>query len=561
MPGTYRTTDEITAQRLDDGRDIHLNLEKMSLLASGAFSNVYAGVARTQSNHQLDIAIKKTWPRHKGAPMEVKILGILGKLKHKNVVRLLYSYQKAHEDRICLGLIFECIPTNLHQFMKENNRKIDSVEIKLITWQLFRGQSHLQKAGICHRDIKPQNLLYDTKTGLLKISDFGSSSIQSSRSAQPSYQVTRDYRPPELLFGSKHYGSEIDIWSCGCVFGELLKGEIFLDGKSATNQAEIVMDAIGIPTRDDLSAMKESSSKYKEIIESYRPDHSKVTANFTYLYQQTPVNMRERKSSVFNEKVGLEDMKAATELIRQILVYKPENRLSGLELLKNPFFSEIFEPKKLRWNREKSCVTSQDLRDVEQGDLTTTYRSSRSRSGSRSRSRSSSRRRSISRKPVKGRRRKIGSKSVRARSSRTRSRSRSSSRRRSISRKPVKGRRRKIGSKSVRARSSRTRSRSRSVSTAREPSRRRVRRVRSTKEKSRSRSRSVSSRRSSKRSVSRRSSRRATPKPKGKSRRAARETSIRSSSSRSSSRSRSGSRRRYGNVKSTRSHRMGSHCG
>ncbi|EFO90624.1 hypothetical protein CRE_08302 [Caenorhabditis remanei] len=376
MPNTYRTTDEIIAQRLDDGRDVHLNLEKMALLASGAFSNVYAGVARTQSNHQLDIAIKKTWPRHKGAPMEVKILGILGKLKHKNVVRLLYSYQKAHEDRICLGLIFECIPSNLHQFMKENNRKIDSVEIKLITWQLFRGQSHLQKAGICHRDIKPQNLLYDTKTGLLKISDFGSSSIQTPRSTQQSYHVTRYYRPPELLFGSKNYGCEVDIWSCGCVFGELLKGGIFLAGKSATNQAEIVMDAIGIPTRDDLNAMRVSNSKYKEIMESYRPDHSKVTANFTYLYQQTPVNTRERKSSVFNEKVGLEDMKTATELIRQILVYKPENRLAGLELLKNSFFSEIMNPNTCRFNGEKIiCLSRRDLKDVENGDITTSLES------------------------------------------------------------------------------------------------------------------------------------------------------------------------------------------
>lgn len=373
MPNSYRTTDEITAQRLDDGVDTQLNLEKMTLLASGAFSNVYSGIARTRSNHQINIAIKKTWPRHKGAPMEVKILGILGKLKHKNVVRLLYSYQKAHEDRICLGLIFECIPSNLHQFMKENNRKIDSVEIKMIMWQLFRGQSHLQKAGICHRDIKPQNLLFDTPTGLLKISDFGSSSIQSPRSAQPSYHVTRYYRPPELLFGSKNYGCEVDIWSCGCVFGELLKGGIFLAGKSATNQAEVVMDAIGMPTREDLNSMKVSQSKYKEIMESYRPDPSKVTANFSYLYQQTAANVRERKSCVFNEKVGLDDMKAATQLIRQILQYKPENRLSGLELLKNQFFSDIFNSNTCRYNGEKiSCLSKKDLKDVERGDVTDT---------------------------------------------------------------------------------------------------------------------------------------------------------------------------------------------
>lgn len=69
----------------------------MNLFASGAFSNVYRGIARTESNHQMEIVIKKTWPRHKGCPLEVKILGKLGKLKHKNIVRLLFSYQKQHE--------------------------------------------------------------------------------------------------------------------------------------------------------------------------------------------------------------------------------------------------------------------------------------------------------------------------------------------------------------------------------------------------------------------------------------------------------------------------------
>lgn len=76
---------------------MHLNLHHMNLFATGAFSNVYRGVAQTESNQEIDIVIKKTWPRHKGCPMEVKILGQLGKLKHRNIVRLLYSYQKQHE--------------------------------------------------------------------------------------------------------------------------------------------------------------------------------------------------------------------------------------------------------------------------------------------------------------------------------------------------------------------------------------------------------------------------------------------------------------------------------
>ncbi|PIC49905.1 hypothetical protein B9Z55_001017 [Caenorhabditis nigoni] len=329
MPNTYRTTDEITAQRLDDGTNTRLSLHKMGLFASGAFSNVYRGFAVTPSNHQMEIVIKKTWPRNSSAPMEVKILAILGKLKHKNIVRLLYSYQKQIEGRNLLGLIFECVPSNLHQFLKDNNRRIDIVEVKLITWQLFRGQAHLQRNDVCHRDIKPQNLLYDSATGLLKISDFGSSAIQASRSTQQSYHVTRYYRPPELLLGSRNYGCEIDIWSCGCVFGELLKGGIFLAGKSAINQAEVIFDALGIPTKDELSMMR---------------------------------------------KIDSADMKQATELLRLILVYNPKQRLSGLDLLTNPYFSDLFKSNTLRSNRQViGCLTKNDLKEVEKGDSSVTH--------------------------------------------------------------------------------------------------------------------------------------------------------------------------------------------
>ncbi|EGT37189.1 hypothetical protein CAEBREN_04687 [Caenorhabditis brenneri] len=199
MPNSYRSTDEVVAQCLSDNKNVHLNFSQMKLFASGAFSNVYSGVAKTDSAHEMNIVIKKTWPRNKDSLLEVEILRRLGKLKHKNVVRLLYSYTKKHEARVCLSLIFEYVPLNLHQFLKESNRRLDILEVKMITRQLFRGQYHIQKFRICHRDIKPQNLLYNADTGLLKISDFGSSSIQNASTPQASYHVTRYYRPPELL--------------------------------------------------------------------------------------------------------------------------------------------------------------------------------------------------------------------------------------------------------------------------------------------------------------------------------------------------------------------------
>ncbi|PIC52650.1 hypothetical protein B9Z55_002666 [Caenorhabditis nigoni] len=373
MTTNQKTTDEISVLNPETGQNIVLKLENMKFLAAGAFSNVYRGIAETGPGQKKEIVIKKTWPKNPGKSKEEDILEMLRRLKHKNIVMLLYSYQKLHKDRTCLGLIFESMPSNLHQYLKSKNRRLDMTEVKLITWQLFRGQAHLQRLEVCHRDIKPQNLLFNPETGLLKISDFGSSFVQS-QGEKDSYHVTRYYRPPELILGSKRYGCEIDIWSCGCVFGELLKGRVFLAGKSSVNQVEVIFDALGPPTNEDLKEMRVSNSTSTPIFQNYKTDHNKRSLNFSYLFEQSNFQQEDVNSRVMNEKISLEDMKKATLILRRILVYNPKNRFAGDKLLTNKFFSDLFEGKAVREDNKKiDCLTKKDLEKVQRGDKTTTH--------------------------------------------------------------------------------------------------------------------------------------------------------------------------------------------
>ncbi|CAI2299407.1 unnamed protein product [Caenorhabditis sp. 36 PRJEB53466] len=364
MPNTYRTTEEIFASRLDDGKLTRLQLSNMGLFASGAFSNVYKGVARSDST-AAEVVIKKTWPRSKGAPLEVKILGRLNRLKHKNIVRLLYSYQKEHDGRICLALIFEYVPLNLHQFLKQNQRQLDIVEVKLITWQLFRGQSHLNK-----------NLLYNADSGLLKISDFGSSSLEVSKSSvQPSYHVTRYYRPPELLLGSQKYGCEIDIWSCGCVLGELLKGGVFLAGRNTANQIELIFDLLGKPSSEELTAMKANKEKYEDTCQSYLQG-SQRKIDFSFLYNPNASTQRDRRTAVLNMALRRQEMMDSVNVLRQVLVYDPQNRLGGVDLLMHPYFHQLFEETTVRSNGKRiTCLSASDYQNAKAGDQTVTIES------------------------------------------------------------------------------------------------------------------------------------------------------------------------------------------
>lgn len=90
---------------------------------------------------------------------------------------------------------------------------------------------YIHQLGIMHRDLKPANLLIGSR-GELKVADFGLCRLFSKRNSPDddsseqlfTHQVaSRWYRAPELLYGSRTYGPEVDMWAMGCIFGEMLK--------------------------------------------------------------------------------------------------------------------------------------------------------------------------------------------------------------------------------------------------------------------------------------------------------------------------------------------------
>lgn len=116
-------------------------------------------------------------------------------------------------------------------------------------------------AGICHRDIKPQNLLIDPESAVLKLCDFGSAKFLVRNEPNVSYICSRYYRAPELIFGATNYTNSIDVWSAGTVLAELLLGQPIFPGDSGVDQLVEIIKVLGTPTKQHIHEM---NPDYKE---------------------------------------------------------------------------------------------------------------------------------------------------------------------------------------------------------------------------------------------------------------------------------------------------------
>jgi len=186
----------------------------------------------------------------------------------------------------------------------------------LYTYQMLRALGYIHAVGICHRDIKPQNLLLDPATSVLKLCDFGSAKMLVKGEPNVSYICSRYYRAPELIFGATNYTTAIDVWSAGCVMAELLTGQPLFPGESGVDQLVEIIKVLGTPTRDEIQAMNQTYTEYK---------FPQIKGNpWSKLFKQRPAE--------------------AIDLVSKLLQYTPSSRLKPFEACGHPFFDELRDP-------------------------------------------------------------------------------------------------------------------------------------------------------------------------------------------------------------------------
>lgn len=108
-------------------------------------------------------------------------------------------------------------------------------------YQLLRGLKYVHSAKVLHRDLKPSNLLLNANCDL-KIGDFGLARTTSETDFMTEYVVTRWYRAPELLLNCSEYTAAIDVWSVGCILGEIMTREPLFPGKDYVHQLRLITE-------------------------------------------------------------------------------------------------------------------------------------------------------------------------------------------------------------------------------------------------------------------------------------------------------------------------------
>jgi serine/threonine protein kinase len=198
------------------------------------------------------VAIKKVFQDKRYKNRELTILKML---HHPNCVEMRQSFYTNGDkpDEVYLNVVMDYIPDTAYRVMKQYlkmKQMVPNLIVKLYSYQLLRSIAYIHAKGICHRDIKPQNILCDMSSHVLKLCDFGSAKQLVQGEPNVSYICSRYYRAPELIFGNQNYTTSIDVWSVGCVIAELMLGQPIFPGESGVDQLVEIIKILGTPAKE-----------------------------------------------------------------------------------------------------------------------------------------------------------------------------------------------------------------------------------------------------------------------------------------------------------------------
>ena len=292
----------------------------LQFIGEGAYGMV---VSSLDTRTGQKCAIKKITPfEHQTyCQRTLREIKILTRFNHENIISIqdiikpkgLVEFQDVY-------IVQTLMETDMYKLLK--NQTLTNDHICYFLYQILRGLKYIHSSNVIHRDLKPSNLLLNS-TCDLKICDFGLARVMDPghhhNGILTEYVATRWYRAPEIMLSPKAYNTSIDMWSVGCILGEMLSNRPLFPGKHYLDQLNLILGVVGSPSPDDLSCILNDKAR-------------------TYL-QSLPHRQKVPWARMYPKAHHL-----ALDLLDKLLTFNPHKRVYVEDSLKHPYLSQFYEP-------------------------------------------------------------------------------------------------------------------------------------------------------------------------------------------------------------------------
>ncbi|ETE63578.1 Mitogen-activated protein kinase 8 [Ophiophagus hannah] len=279
---------------------------------------------------ERNVAIKKLsrpFQNQTHAKRAYRELVLMKCVNHKNIIGLLnvFTPQKSLEEFQDVYIVMELMDANLCQVIQ---MELDHERMSYLLYQMLCGIKHLHSAGIIHRDLKPSNIVVKADC-TLKILDFGLARTAGTSFMMTPYVVTRYYRAPEVILGMG-YKENVDIWSVGCIMGEMIKGGVLFPGTDHIDQWNKVIEQLGTPCPEFMKKLQPTVRTYVE----NRPKYAGYSFEKLFPDVLFPVDSDHNKLKASQ----------ARDLLSKMLVIDASKRISVDEALQHPYINVWYDP-------------------------------------------------------------------------------------------------------------------------------------------------------------------------------------------------------------------------
>lgn len=306
-------------------------------VGSGTYGEVYKAVMNGDPSKV--VSVKQSKQNKNGTddksipPSVLRELTLLSEINYPHIIHTSIKDVFYDSEAHVLAFVYDYGAFDVRKLIRyylAKKQLVSEIVTKSILFQLLLALDHIHQRGIIHCDITPPNLIImpdNSKIpGIVKLIDFGlARAIDNTNQPKNTGVVTVWYRAPELLLGDTHYDSAIDLWSAGCIFAELLLGDVLFKAETQNEQN---------PTGFNREQLK----KILEIMGPLNETNIARPEWCTHLADYNRSTKPKQKTSL--QKIFQNANPKAFDLLQRLLEYNPYHRITAHDALRHEYFNE-----------------------------------------------------------------------------------------------------------------------------------------------------------------------------------------------------------------------------